>query len=61
MATTSTFDGPLPGGSDGAAVRVHPLVCAQAKAPVLYLAAPGGGSVGTAKAVAPRSPGARAG
>lgn len=37
MVQTSPFDGPLPGGSDGATVRVHPLLCAQAKAPPQYL------------------------
>jgi glyoxylase-like metal-dependent hydrolase (beta-lactamase superfamily II) len=52
MATMSTFDGPLPGGSDGATVRVHPLICAEAKAPAVYFARPGGGPLGTATAVA---------
>jgi glyoxylase-like metal-dependent hydrolase (beta-lactamase superfamily II) len=49
--TTTTFDGPLPGGSEGAAVRVHPLRCAEVKAPPQYLER-SGGRLGPAKAVA---------
>ena len=49
--TTTPFDGPLPGGSDGAEVRVHPLLCAQTKAPPQYFSRPAG-PLGVQRAVA---------
>lgn len=42
MAPTATFDGPLPGGSPGAEVRVHPLTCAITPAPMVYFERPTG-------------------
>jgi N-acyl homoserine lactone hydrolase len=51
MATTTTFDGPLPGGSDGATVRVHPLLCGEIPAPPQYFERPKG-RLGLPRAIA---------
>jgi glyoxylase-like metal-dependent hydrolase (beta-lactamase superfamily II) len=40
--TVTRFDAPLPGGSPGAEVRVHPLSCGSSKAPLQYFGRPRG-------------------